>query len=419
MFKFFKEKLGKALASITKKIETEIPDEETELIEEVVIKEKKPRKKRESKPQQEKNEEPQTITPQPAELAPSTEVKPSQQEPEEKQGFFSKLFKKKKESPTAEQEPLEKEPEFQVKPVDIEEVEEVATKGLFGKIKEKITTKKISQEKFEEIFFDLEVILLENNVAYEVIEKIKQELSRNLTNTPIKRGTILATIQHHLKSSIEQLFNVQQRNLIQEIKNKKNKPYIITFVGVNGSGKTTTIAKLAHHLTRQGITCLLVAGDTWRAASIQQLEEHGKKLGLKVIKHDYGSDPAAVAYDGIASAKSKNIDCVLIDTAGRQHSNKDLMREMEKIVRVTHPDFTFFIGESITGNDCVQQAQQFSTTIPIDGIILTKADVDEKGGAAISIGYVTGKPIMYLGKGQNYEDLEAFNPGTITASLGL
>ncbi len=164
---------------------------------------------------------------------------------------------------------------------------------------------------------------------------------------------------------------------------------------------------------------VLAAADTFRAAAIQQLEEHANKLGVKIIKHDYESDPAAVAFDAIKHAESKGIDIVLIDTAGRQHANKNLMQELEKVIRVNKPDLKVFIGESITGNDCVEQAKQFNETVGIDVIVLTKADVDEKGGAAISISYVTGKPIIYLGMGQTYDDLVPFNKEKILESVGL
>jgi fused signal recognition particle receptor len=204
-----------------------------------------------------------------------------------------------------------------------------------------------------------------------------------------------------------------------EEKRKLNEPFIIAFVGVNGSGKTTTIAKMSKYFQDHNLKTVLVAADTFRAAAIQQLEEHANKLGVKIIKQDYGSDPAAVAFDGIAYAKAKNIDVVLIDTAGRLHSNTNLMDEMKKIMRVAKPDVKIFIGESITGNDCVEQAQQFDSAVNIDGIVLSKVDVDEKGGAAISVSYVTGKPILFFGNGQTYESLQPFDKDAVLRNLGL
>jgi fused signal recognition particle receptor len=205
--------------------------------------------------------------------------------------------------------------------------------------------------------------------------------------------------------------------LIQKAKEKK--PLVICFVGINGSGKTTTIAKMVKFFQNNGMSCVMAASDTFRAAAIDQLQKHSDNLGVKLIKHDYGSDAAAVAFDAVKHAESKNIDIVLIDTAGRMHSNVNLMEEMEKIIRVAKPDLKIFVGESITGNDCTEQAQKFNESIGIDGIVLSKADVDEKGGAAISVSHVTGKPILYLGIGQNYEDLKEFDPSIVLKSLDL
>jgi fused signal recognition particle receptor len=211
--------------------------------------------------------------------------------------------------------------------------------------------------------------------------------------------------------------NFEKVDLLKKIKEKK--PYVILLLGVNGAGKTTTIAKLCNLFQKNNLKCVLVAGDTFRAASIQQLEEHAKKLNVNVIKHDYGADPAAVAYDGIKHAEAKNIDVVLIDTAGRQHSNINLMDELKKIERVAKPDFKIFVGESITGNDIIEQVKQFNEAVKIDGIILSKLDVDNKGGAAISVSYVTGKPIIYFGSGQGYNDLEEFDKGKILKRLEI
>jgi fused signal recognition particle receptor len=176
---------------------------------------------------------------------------------------------------------------------------------------------------------------------------------------------------------------------------------------------------MAQLFKKNNLIPVIAAADTFRAAAIQQIEEHAIKLNVKLIKHDYGSDPAAVAFDAISYAKAKCVDIVMIDTAGRLHSNTNLMQEMSKIVRVAKPDLKLFIGESITGNDCVEQARQFNETIGIDGIILSKADIDDKGGAAISVSYITGKPILYIGTGQNYDDIEEFKPEMVTRSLGL
>ena len=294
-----------------------------------------------------------------------------------------------------------------------ESVEE--QKGFFAKVAQAVTTKRISDSQFNQLFWDLEVELLENNVAFEVIEKIKTNLKTKLVDTPLKRGEIESIIVESLRESISEVLDFPDFDLLAQVKEKK--PYVIVFIGINGSGKTTTIAKVAHLLKKNNVSSVLVAADTFRAASIQQLEEQGNRVGVKVIKHDYGSDPAAVAFDGVKYAQQKGIDVVLIDTAGRQHSNTNLMDEMKKIIRVVKPDLKIYIGEMITGNDCIEQIKDFDSVVNIDGVILSKADIDEKGGTAISVSYVTKKPIYYLGVGQSLEDLKLFNKQEIIKNL--
>jgi fused signal recognition particle receptor len=292
-------------------------------------------------------------------------------------------------------------------------------KGFFARIKEKVLAKRISEQQFEQLFEEMEFMLLENNVAVEVIDKIKQDLKNQIVEKPIRRNKVEEVIMETLRSSIEGLFEAKGVDLIKAIKTKKNKPYVICFIGINGSGKTTTIAKMGHMLQNKNVTSVIAAADTFRAAAIDQLDYHGEKLGIKVIKHQYGSDPAAVVFDAIKHAQAKGIDTVLIDTAGRLHSNTNLMDELRKIVRIAKPDLKIFVGESITGNDCIEQAKQFNDAIGIDEIVLSKADVDEKGGTAISISYVTRKPISYIGVGQGYDDIEIFSSEKIIDQLGL
>ena len=302
-----------------------------------------------------------------------------------------------------------------LKQIEVEPVK----KGFFETIKEKITTTQINEQQFEKLFMELGLALMENNVAVEVIEKIKNDLKGNLVEKPIRRTKVEETIQETLKGSITDLFEYNDLDLIEEIENKKDKPYVIAFFGINGSGKTTSIAKIARMLIEKKISCVLAASDTFRAASIEQLQLHADNIGVKLIKHTYGSDPAAVAFDAVRHAKAKGIDVVLIDTAGRMHSNTNLIDELKKITRVTKPDLKIFVGESITGNDCVEQAKTFNESVGIDGIILAKADIDEKGGAAVSVSYVTKKPILFLGTGQKYGDLEEFHSSVILENLGL
>ncbi|HLF55153.1 MAG TPA: signal recognition particle-docking protein FtsY, partial [Candidatus Nanoarchaeia archaeon] len=334
------------------------------------------------------------------EAKPEVKVEEVKPEVEEPKGFFAKL-KDKFVAPKVEEKPAV----------------EAEKKGFFQKITETITTKKISAEKFDELFWDLELALLENNVAVEVIEKIKADLKSQLVDKPIPRGKVDETIAGSLHKSIEDLFSVPGIDLLSKVKQKK--PFVICFVGINGSGKTTSIAKVAKYLQLQNLSVVMAAADTFRAAAIDQLQLHADALKIKLIRQDYGSDPAAVAFDAIKHAEANKRDVVLIDTAGRLHSNINLMDEMKKIIRVAKPDLKIFVGESITGNDCVEQAKQFNDAIGIDGIILSKADVDEKGGAAISVSYVTQKPILFLGVGQEYKDLQEFDKEKLLTSIGL
>jgi fused signal recognition particle receptor len=366
------------------------------------------------------------------------ELSSLEQEEPKKKSFLSKLFSKSEEEKAkyideddiedfsdSPKEPLKRsaaiEPSQKADKVpvpvapEVEEVEE--KKGFFKKVSDAFTKKRISEDKFTELFEEIEIALLENNVSYEVVDKIKIDLMGEIVDKPLPRGEISNIIVSRLKKSIEELFDVPEIDLMSEI--NKKKPYVISFIGVNGSGKTTQLAKLANQIKKKGKTCVIAACDTFRAAAIQQLEEHANNIGVKMIKHDYGADAAAVAFDAIEHAKAQGIDVVLIDTAGRLHSNSNLMAELSKVIRVAKPDLNIFVGESITGNDCVEQAKQFGEAVPINAIILTKADVDEKGGAAISISFVTGKPILYLGTGQGYDDLKEFNSEELVDSLGL
>lgn len=289
---------------------------------------------------------------------------------------------------------------------------------MFEKLKETVTdavdsvsesVSNITQvdidDRFDDIFFDLEHALLQNNVAVSAVDAIREEMRDQLTGEQAGRGQVEAQVITALREALEKL--LREGEPVNELVG--DTPYVIAFTGVNGSGKTTTLAKIAHALQQQGKSLVLAAADTYRAASIEQLEEHAAALDSKIIKHEYESDPAAVAYDAVQHAESEGHDVVLIDTAGRLHSNANLMGELAKLIRVNDPNHTFFIGESTTGNDCVEQAQEFKDNIGFDGTILTKADVDDNGGAAISISHATDTAIHYLGTGQDYDDLEPFD----------
>ncbi len=319
--------------------------------------------------------------------------------------------------------PMKFEPGKQKYEPDLEKLEEIQSeKRFFKKITSKISKIKISGTEFEVYAQELEMLLLENNVALQVSEQIIEKLKEDIINKELLKKEVESEIKDSLKQIIRDIL-IEPFDLAKKIKEKIStplpKPYVILFCGINGSGKTTTIAKIAEFLKSKGISCVMAAADTFRAASIEQLKEHGSKIGVKVISHEYGSDPASVGFDAIKYAKKNFINCVLIDTAGRMHTAKNLIREMEKISRVTKPDIKIFVGESITGNDAIEQIKSFDWAIGIDGIVLTKADIDEKGGTSLSVGYVTKKPVLFLGTGQAYDKIEPFNKEKFIKRLGL
>ena len=268
----------------------------------------------------------------------------------------------------------------------------------------------LEEKDLEEPMWALEMALMESDVALPVAEEIIREVKSDLVGKKRKIGADTGAIAE--QSLRNALLTILSRNYLDfdEYIKSKEKPIKILFVGVNGTGKTTSIAKVARYLMNQSYSVVLAAGDTFRAGAIEQLEVHGNSLGLKVVKHKTGGDPAAVIFDAIEYAKAHNKDVVLADTAGRLHTNINLMDQMRKIVRVTKPDLLIFVDEAIAGNDAVERARLFNESVPIDGSILTKTDADAKGGSAISIAYITGKPVLFLGVGQTYPDLVKFEP---------
>jgi fused signal recognition particle receptor len=287
--------------------------------------------------------------------------------------------------------------------------------GIFQrKVDEEIKAEKkktglgFREGKIEDILWALELILLESDVAQPVIEKIKVQIKKELAAQKIGRD-VKNAVEKALKNAISEVLVSNTINFDNVI-NQEGKPVKIMFVGVNGSGKTTVIAKIAYLLKEKGLSCVLAASDTFRAGAIEQIAVHAEKLGVKLIKHQSGSDPAAVAYDAVEHARARKKDVVLIDTAGRMQTNVNLMDEMKKIKRIAAPDLVVFVGDALTGNDAVNQASAFNDAVGIDAVVLTKIDADAKGGAALSVAYTIGKPIMFLGTGQEYKDLIAFNP---------
>ncbi len=285
--------------------------------------------------------------------------------------------------------------------------------GLNGLVN-KITTTELKAEKLHPVLSDFKLNLIENDVAFPVAERICDEMEKRLDKVQVRR---LEDRRKMVKEKLREILletmltsnNIDLLKAIEE-KKKKKEPYVIVFVGINGTGKTTTIAKLSWFLAEKGHSVVLACSDTYRAGSIEQLEEHARRLGVRLIKHKYGADPAAVAYDTVNHAEAHGISVVLIDTAGRIQTNRNLMNELAKIKRIVHPNMTILTVDSLTGNDAVMQAEEFHKSVGIDATILTKVDADVKGGSALSVTYVTKKPVLFIGTGQKYEDLEEFDP---------
>jgi fused signal recognition particle receptor len=295
-------------------------------------------------------------------------------------------------------------------------------KKAFSSAAKGIGQKEITEKVLDDALLDLQIALLESDVAQEVVDDLSKKLKGELLGLKLEKEQDAAQIvQSKLQSAVAEIFaRAGKLDLVEKIKAKKvakGGPFVIVFLGINGTGKTTTIAKMGNLLRKAGLTVVVAAGDTHRAGAIEQLEQHTNRLSLKIIKQRYGADPSAVGRDAVEHAKKNYIDAVLVDTAGRMQTSKNLMDEMAKIVRVVKPDVRLFIGDALAGNDTINQAREFFQYANFDGAILTKIDSDAKGGAAISITHITSKPIAYVGVGQGYDDIIPFDPDTFIESL--
>jgi fused signal recognition particle receptor len=287
-------------------------------------------------------------------------------------------------------------------------------KRAFSNAAKSISQKELSEKDLDESLFDLHVALLESDVSQEVIDDLSIQIKNNLVGMKIQKNEtaekiIASTLKNNFLEILSKAGSIDLLGLIQEKKQKKGGPFIIVFLGINGTGKTTTVAKFANLLKKNGFSVVIAAADTHRAGAIEQITTHAENLSIKIISQRYGADPSAVSRDALEYAKKHYVDVVLIDTAGRMQNAKNLMYEIGKIVKVIKPDIKLFVGDSLAGNDTINQAREFFSYTEFDGAILTKSDADAKGGAAISISYITSKPILYLGMGQGYDDLVFFN----------
>lgn len=294
-------------------------------------------------------------------------------------------------------------------------------RGHFSNLYDKITKSELRGKDLDKVLDEFHMTLLESDIALPAADYIRDQLKLRIeqlqfTRFSDPRGQVRGILQEILLSVLEKPGQVDFFRLVEE-KKKKGEQLIVVFVGVNGTGKTTSIAKLAHILQKKRYSVILAAGDTYRAGSIQQLEEHARRIGVKTIKHDYGADAAAVAFDAVNYARAHGVNVVLIDTAGRMQTNKNLLEEMRKIVRVTKPDLTVLVVDALTGNDALEQGKVFGEAVKIDGIILAKLDADVKGGSSISLSYILGRPVLLVGTGQGYDDLETFQAKEIVRNM--
>ena len=273
----------------------------------------------------------------------------------------------------------------------------------------------VSNDKnIDDIVEKFQITLLESDVAFEVADKISQKLRESIKEGESDVDNIILKLKTEILESFPESNSI---NMIEKINSKSPKPFVIMFIGMNGCGKTTTVAKTTNLLKKHGLSVVLVAGDTHRPGAIEQLLEHSENLDVKIVRQNYGADPAAVSHDGISFAKNHNVDVVIIDTAGRIQTSKNLMDELSKISRVVNPDLKIFVGDALTGNDAVSQAKTFLDATDFDGVIPTKIDADVKGGSALSIAMVTQKPILYFGTGQEYDDFVEFNSDQFVSKL--
>ncbi len=402
MFDFLKKKLSEGVRKITEAISGKREEKPAEPIEQKLEEKKVIEKLEEKIPEQ-----------------PAVEI--SKEEEHKEIIDFAEAEEKLLEAEEKIFEPeirIEKEEKIEKKYAPVAEEKKIITPektiespkpkklGLLEKLKKAITEKEIEEKDIAPLLEDLQTGLLESDVALEVAEKICTDLKSNLIGRSLSRGKVSEIVKESLRASVREILNQKPVDIFALAKEKK--PLKIIFLGFNGTGKTTTIARLGYLFKEKKFEPVFAAADTWRAAAIEQIEIHGKKLSIPVVKQKYGADPAAVIFDAVKFAESKKLDVVLADTAGRSHTNSALMDEMKKIIRVNKPDLKILVLDSLTGNDAVEQARLFNEAVGVDGLIFTKADVYDKGGALLSAAFTLKKPILFIGVGQGYKDLKEF-----------
>ncbi len=386
----------------------------------------------EKAPEKKKGEKP--AAPEKEEKPAKEEVKEEKPKPEEKPEKKGQEEEAKKEKPgergPEEEKPAEKpkeerppEKETPVKKKERpekrdEELKKKVKKGLLSRVTETIRGEsEIKEDEVSELIEELELGMLESDVALPVAEEIKEELRKKIIGAKVKRGETAVFVRNSLREILLKMFRENPGFEFSEKIGGSNGPDKIMVVGPNGAGKTTTIAKMVRLMKEEGYSVCIAASDTFRAAAVEQLVHHGEKVGAKVIHGAYGSDPTSIAFDAVNYAKSNKVDIVIIDTAGRQETNVNLLNQLKKMDRVISPDIKVYVGESIAGNAMVEQITKFKEEIGLDGVILTKLDCDAKGGTLISVFGVAKLPVLYVGVGQEYGDMKKFVPEEIVEEI--
>lgn len=412
MFDSLKKKLREGIQKLSKKVAEKEPERDFEKEEEFLHEKEISLQELKEEPEQlEKEEEKEEHVEEAEAEAEAEEV--------ERDEELKRQVGEEAEEPDREEEKKEEWPEPAPATEDrvLKKEEVLEKRGFLKKLRglpQAVTQKELSPEDIREFFSDMEADLLYSNVAVEVIDSFRELLSKELAEKKIPRGRTEQVLKEAFRKA---LLEIVDQGEIDFGRILKEKPALLLFLGFNGSGKTTSLAKVGHYLQKEGHSVVLAAGDTFRAASIEQLEHHGKKLGVKTIKHQYGGDSAAVIFDAKKHAKAQGIDFVLADTAGRTHVDRNLLDELKKVVRVNKPALKILVVDSLTGNDAVEQAALFNKEVGVDAVILTKLDVNKKGGSLLSVCWAIKRPILFLGTGQGYGDLLRFEPEQFVREL--
>lgn len=316
--------------------------------------------------------------------------------------------------------------------------------GVMGYFRSLVSSKVITREALDQVMDKMREHLISKNVATEIAQKLCDSVASKLEGRTIGTfSSVSSTVRSTLEESLMQILSAgQQRDTLRDVTEarRRGKPYVITFCGVNGVGKSTNLAKICFWLLENGFRVLVAGCDTFRAGAVEQLRVHVRRLhsmhppatdksaaNVLLYEKGYGKDAAGIAAEAIAYAKECRFDAVLVDTAGRMQDNEPLMRALAKLIKVNTPDLVLFVGEALVGNEAVDQLSKFNSSLAdygdgrlqlIDGVLLTKFDaIDDKVGAAVSMAYTSGKPIVFVGTGQTYIDLKSLNAQAVVRVL--